>query len=52
MEHDTWKDFKDFFKWRDIALSTPDKEHDHPNIRELRRRIVDLIEETHERNLF
>ncbi len=39
------QDAKDNFKWRDEMLASANKDSGHPTITEIKRRLVDLVEE-------
>ncbi len=44
----TAKAMKEFYAFRDEMLSAPNKPDDHPQILEIRRRLVDIVEEGYE----
>ena len=48
----SWSEMRNFFKWQKEMLAAPDKEDDHPMILEIRRRLIDLVEEGREIGLF
>ena len=48
----TWKSMSEFYKWRDEIFSVPDRKTDHPMIKEIRRRMVDAVEEAHAIGIF
>ena len=50
-EVETFSDFKRMFDEIEENLTTPDSEHDHLMVREIRRRTVEVVEEMDELGL-
>ncbi len=43
--YSSWKSLNEFYKWRDSTFSAPSSEDEHPMIVEIKRRLVDLVQE-------